>query len=75
MENQQKKYQEEKIALSNKLISQYEAMIADQRSNTEIQLKQKFVENERKAKAYEKRIAEAEKRKTELKVVIERMKI
>lgn len=34
LENQQKKYQEEKIALSNKLISQYEAMIADQRSNT-----------------------------------------
>lgn len=50
-------------------------MLADQRSNTEIQLKQKYVESERKAKAYEKRIAEAEKRKAEMKVVIERMKL
>ena len=45
VENLQKKNQEQKIALSNKLISQYENMIADQRSNTEIQLKQKYVEN------------------------------
>jgi len=39
-------------------------MLTDQRSNTEIQLKQKYVESERKAKAYEKRIAEYEKRKS-----------
>ena len=54
--NLQKKFQEEKIALSNKLVSQYEAMLGEQRSNTEIQLKQKYIESERKAKAYEKRI-------------------
>jgi hypothetical protein len=45
MENIQKKFQEEKIAISNKLVAQYEAMLADQRSNTEIQLKQKYVES------------------------------
>ena len=45
MENLQKKYQEEKIALSNKLVSQYEAMLSDQRSNTEIQIKQKLLES------------------------------
>ena len=55
MENLQKKYQEEKIAISNKLVSQYEGMLSDQRSNTEIQLKQKFVENERKAKVHLRR--------------------
>lgn len=43
LENQQKKYQEDKIALSNKMSSQYEGMLSDQRSNTEIQLKQKYV--------------------------------
>jgi hypothetical protein len=59
MENLQKKGQEEKIALSNKLISQYETMLADQRSNTEIQIKQKIIEFERKAKAFEKRLAES----------------
>ena len=59
MENLQKKCQEDKIALSNKLVAQYEAMLADQKSNTEIQLKQKYVESERKTKAYEKRIAES----------------
>lgn len=67
--------QEERVALTNKLVSQYEGMLSDQKSNTEIQLKQKFVQNQRKAKAYEKRLAEAEKRKAELKVVIEKMKI
>jgi hypothetical protein len=39
-----KKAQEEKIALSNKLISQYEGMLNDQRSNTEVQIKQKLLE-------------------------------
>lgn len=43
LENQQKKYQEDKIALSNKMSSQYEGMLSDQRSNTEIQLKQKYM--------------------------------
>lgn len=70
-----KKAQEEKVALSNKLVSQYEAMLSDQRSNTEIQIKQKLLEFERKGKAYEKRVAEGEKRKSELKVTIERMKL
>ncbi len=51
-ENIIKKAQEEKIALSNKLISQYEAMLSDLRSNTEIQIKQKLLEYERKAKAF-----------------------
>lgn len=35
--------QEERVALTNKLVSQYEGMLSDQKSNTEIQLKQKFV--------------------------------
>ena len=70
MENLQKKCQEDKIALSNKLVAQYEAMLADQKSNTEIQLKQKYVESERKTKAYEKRIAESQKRKSEMKVML-----
>ena len=39
-----RKGQEERIALSNKLVGQYEAMLADQRSNTEIQIKQKLLE-------------------------------
>lgn len=65
-----RKSQEEKIALTNKLVSQYEAMLSDQRSNTEIQIKQKLLEFDRKAKAYDKRIAEGEKRKAELKVTI-----
>lgn len=43
LENVQKKAQEEKIALSNKLISQYEGMLSDQRNNTEIQIKQKMM--------------------------------
>ena len=73
--NLQKKFQEEKIALSNKLVSQYQAMLAQQRSNTEIQLKQKYIESERKAKAYEKRIVESEKRKNEMKLMMEKVKV
>ena len=61
--------------MSNKLVSQYEAMLAEQRSNTEIQLKQKYIESERKAKAYEKRIVESEKRKNEMKLMMEKMKV
>jgi len=34
-------------------------MLSDQRGNNEVQIKQKILEFERKAKAYEKRIAES----------------
>ena len=50
-------------------------MLAEQRSNTEIQLKQKYIESERKAKAYEKRIVESEKRKNEMKLMMEKVKV
>ena len=75
VEKQQRKAQEEKIALSNKLTQQYEGMLNDQRNNNDIQIKQKLIEFERKARAYEKRLAEGEKRKNELKGTMERMKI
>jgi len=39
-------------------------MLSDQRNNTEIQIRQKMMEFERKSRAYEKRIIEAEKRKS-----------
>lgn len=39
-----RKAQEEKASLSNKLVGQYEAMLSDQRGNTEIQIKQKLLE-------------------------------
>lgn len=45
-------------------------MLTDQRNNNEIQIKQKILEFERKSKGFEKRIAESEKRRSELKVVI-----
>ena len=61
--------------MTNKLTQQYEGMLAEQRSSTEIQIKQKLIEFERKAKAYEKRVQEGEKRKAELKGTMERMKM
>ena len=70
-----KKHNDEKLALTNKLTTQYQAMISDQRSSTEIQIKQKLIEFDRKAKAYEAKLKDAEKKKNEIKVASERTKM
>lgn len=74
-ESLNKRLQDEKLALSNKLTFQYESMLSDQKSNNEIQIKQKMLEFERKSKNYEKRISESEKRRSELKLVIDRTRM
>ena len=50
-------------------------MISDQRSSTEIQIKQKLIEFDRKAKAYEAKLKDAEKKRNEIKVASERTKM
>ena len=49
---------DERLTAVNKLTSQYEAMISDIRNSQEVQLKQKMLEYERKAKGYEKKLVE-----------------
>ena len=59
----QKKFNEEKIGLTNKLTTQYEQMLSDQKNSNDIQIKQKLIEFDRKAKGYESRLKEADKKK------------
>lgn len=51
------------MALTNKLTTLYEAMISDQKSSTEIQIKQKLIEFDRKGKAYEAKLKDGEKKR------------
>lgn len=59
----------------NKLTTQYESLINDQKASNEIQIKQKLIEFDRKAKGFEAKLKDGEKRRNELKVAAERVKM
>ena len=50
-------------------------MLSDQKSSTEIQIKQKLIEFDRKAKGYEAKLKDGEKKRNEVKVASERAKM
>ena len=56
-------------------MTHYDAMINDIKVNNDVGMKQKLIEFDRKSKGYEKKLTQAEKRRTELKIQLDRQKL